>query len=245
MNNLIKMERYQLFHNRFYRYGLLGIFLLGFLTADTYVPEVLGPAGGAATSLTDIFNGMVYDSTFILIISSGILSLILGQEFSCRTIDLEICAGHSRKTIFAGKVIVYLLAFNLMAIVYPIAGCIREFAGFGMAEPVNFFYHVVKGVVYSFLLNSAVFLIAILICCCLQNAAKAVAVTAGVTFALSLYLGYGMKLKLPVSFLPTYQIREAVSMSGPLLLSGVLVGAVWIVVLIFSAWRIFHKCDLK
>ena len=64
MNNLLKMEKYQLSHNIFYWCGLIGIFLIGFFTADTYVPEAMGPMGGAATSLADIFNGMVYDSTF-------------------------------------------------------------------------------------------------------------------------------------------------------------------------------------
>lgn len=61
MNNLLKMEKYQLSHNIFYWCGLIGIFLIGFFTADTYVPEAMGPMGGAATSLADIFNGMVYD----------------------------------------------------------------------------------------------------------------------------------------------------------------------------------------
>ena len=82
MNNLLKMEKYQLSHNIFYWCGLIGIFLIGFFTADTYVPEAMGPMGGAATSLADIFNGMVYDSTFLLIIISSILALILGQEVS-------------------------------------------------------------------------------------------------------------------------------------------------------------------
>ena len=68
-----------------------------------------------------IFNGMVYDSTFLLILMSSILALILGQEFSYQTVDLEITAGHSRKSIFFSKVITYLIAFNVMALVYPIA----------------------------------------------------------------------------------------------------------------------------
>lgn len=58
MNNLLKMERYQLVHNRVYWGGILGVFLLGFITADTYVPEVMGSSGGAAQSLVDIFNGI-------------------------------------------------------------------------------------------------------------------------------------------------------------------------------------------
>lgn len=127
MDKLLKLEKYQLLHNSIYWCGMIGIFILGFFTADTYVTEVMGPTEEIVSSLADIFNGMVYDSTFLLIIMSAILALILGQEFSKRTINLEVSAGHSRKQIFTSKIISYLIAFNLMALVYPVSGCIREF----------------------------------------------------------------------------------------------------------------------
>ena len=94
MDKLLKLEKYQLLHNSIYWCGMIGIFILGFFTADTYVTEVMGPTEEIVSSLADIFNGMVYDSTFLLIIMSAILALILGQEFSKRTINLEVSAGH-------------------------------------------------------------------------------------------------------------------------------------------------------
>ena len=112
MDKLLKLEKYQLLHNSIYWCGMIGIFILGFFTADTYVTEVMGPTEEIVSSLADIFNGMVYDSTFLLIIMSAILALILGQEFSKRTINLEVSAGHSRKQIFTSKIISYLIAFN-------------------------------------------------------------------------------------------------------------------------------------
>lgn len=245
MSNLLKMDRYQLCHNRVYLGGLLAVFLLGFFMADTYILEVMGPGGGKAASLEDIFNGMVYDSTFLLIIISSILALILGQEFSCRTINQEISSGHSRGEIFVSKVASYLIAFNVMAVIYPIAGCIREFVKIGIADTASFFYNVIKASAYSFILNSPVLLIAVLTCFYFESSAKAVAATAFVTFVLSLYLGYGMLLGLPVDFLPTYQIREAVSRNAFILLSGILDGIVWAAVLIIMSWRKFCKCDLK
>ena len=178
MDKLLKLEKYQLLHNSIYWCGMIGIFILGFFTADTYVTEVMGPTEEIASSLADIFNGMVYDSTFLLIIMSAILALILGQEFSKRTINLEVSAGHSRKQIFTSKIISYLIAFNLMALVYPVSGCIREFGRFGVADVGMFFYNIIKAIIYSCLLNSAIFLIAILICCYLQDAVKATSVTA-------------------------------------------------------------------
>lgn len=158
MNNLLKMNNYQLLRNRIYLGGCIGIFLLGFLTARTYETDVLGASGGIAASLSDIFIGMVYDSTFLHIIVSSLLALLLGQEFSHRTISQEVCSGHGRGTIFAGKVISYLLAFNFMIILYPFAGCIRQASRFGLGGAGAFLFLVIKAVLYSFLLNSAVFL---------------------------------------------------------------------------------------
>lgn len=245
MGNLLKMERYRLLHNSFYWCGITCIFFMGLLTADTYLPEVMGAPGRAAASLADIFNGMVYDSTFLLILVSGILSSILGQEFSCRTIDLEISAGHSRISIFVSKVISYLGAFNLMALVYPVAGCMREVTRFGIDDPGALIYHIIKAVIYSFLLNSVTFLIAVLICYCLRSFSKALSVTAIITFAFSLYLGYGMMLDLPVSFLAIYQIRAAVTTTAFFQTPAVITGILWISGLLFFSWISFRKCDLK
>lgn len=181
----------------------------------------------------------------LLILMSSILALILGQEFSYRTVDLEITAGHSRKSIFISKVITYLIAFNVMALVYPIAGCIREFFRFGFIDGGNFIYQATKAVLYSLLLNSATFFIAIWICFSLRNSAKAIAVTAVTTFVLSLYLGFGMMLKFPVAFLPTYQIREAVTSIAIFQPFPILIGIVWVVALLILSWCSFRKCELK
>ena len=43
MDKLLKLEKYQLLHNSIYWCGMIGIFILGFFTADTYVTEVMGP----------------------------------------------------------------------------------------------------------------------------------------------------------------------------------------------------------
>ena len=57
MDKLLKLEKYQLLHNSIYWCGMIGIFILGFFTADTYVTEVMGPTEEIVSSLADIFNG--------------------------------------------------------------------------------------------------------------------------------------------------------------------------------------------
>ena len=108
-----------------------------------------------------------------------------------------------------------------------------------------FFYNIIKAIIYSCLLNSAIFLIAILICCYLQDAVKATSVTAIIIFGLSLYLGYGMMLRLPVGFLPTYQIRIVVSMKTFFQPIAILVGCIWSGILVLLSWIKFCKCDFK
>ena len=39
MDKLLKLEKYQLLHNSIYWCGMIGIFILGFFTADTYVTD--------------------------------------------------------------------------------------------------------------------------------------------------------------------------------------------------------------
>lgn len=248
MNNLLKMERYHLLHNWVYWAGMLGIFLIGFYTAETYetyVPEMMGLTGKPATSLTDIFNSMVYDSTFILILTATILALIFSQEFSWRTIIQEVSAGHKRTEVFISKIISYLIAFNAMAIIFPIAGCVRELSRFGLADGGLLLYSIIKGIIYSLLLNSTVFLLAILLCCLLRSTAKAVPTVALLFFALSMYFAFGMMEKLPVKFLPFFQIRKVVSNSGFVFPTAILTVVVWAVLLLIISWRIFKKCDLK
>ena len=62
---------------------------------------------------------------------------------------------------------------------------------------------------------------------------------------ISLYLGYGMMLKFPVAFLPTYQIREAVTSPAIFQPFPILIGIVWVVALLILSWCSFRKCELK
>lgn len=245
MKNLIKMEVYQLSHNWLYWFSCIGVFLLGFLTADSYLSDILGSDGNKALSLFDVFNGMVYDSTFLLIILSSFLAFLFGQEFTCRTINLELCAGHEKHKIFASKLFVYLISFNFTAILFPIGGCAKEFSNFGLANGVFFFYHVIKVIFYSYLLNSAVFLAAICFCFAFRNTRKSLITTALCIFISSLYLGYGLMLDFPVWFLPTFQIREIVTNSNLFSIESILMGIIWDSILLLISWKFFKTCELK
>lgn len=245
MYNLLKMNRYQLQRNRIFLLSISGFLLLGFVLADTYLAEVMGPGGGPAVSLTYVMEAMVYDSTLPLVLISTLLSLFLGQEFSHRTIHQEICAGHPRASVFAGKVITYLAACNLMALVYPLGGCIREFYRFGIGNVPDFLFHGSRVILQSILFNSAFLMLPVFFCFCFRRTEAALAVSALVTFITCLYLGYGLMLGYPVRFLPIFQIRAGITGVPFMSMEGLLVAALWLGILIPASWLVFRKCELK
>lgn len=246
MYNLLKMERYQLLRNKIYWVGVLAVFLVGFLTADTYEAQWGGPDGGAATALIDIFNGMIYDFTLPMVILCGLLALLLGQEFTWRTVNQEICAGHARIQIFASKIIAYLLAFNLLAILYPVAGCIREYAVFGLEHPGAFWIDAIKGTFYSFLLNGSCFMMAVFCCYYFKNSAVGMAFSVGLMFLHGLCYAYGMFWNVSaVVLLPAYQIRAAVTSKALFQPMSLAIAVVWLAALTAASWQVFRKRDLK
>ena len=245
MENLMKMMRYQTLRDGIAWAVMAIMVLFGFFMADGYLDNVMGQADRAAKSLDDVFGGMVYDSTFLLVILSALLALRVGQAFSGRTIDLLVSAGHRRSAIYTTLVLNNLLVFNLAALLYPCVGTLRELGHFAGHLDAAAFVVIAKVALYALLLNSAVFLLVIALSIWLRAALPAMAVAALGVFALALYMGYGMMMNLPVAFLPIAQVRFVAEEGGLLQQGALLVGAIWSVVGVFLGWVGFRRCDLK
>ena len=216
MSNLLKTELYKLFHSwYFWGIGIFNLLLSSILLLDSKERS------------SNLIMASLYNIPLLYFLSIVFIALFIGSDFSGRTLNTYITAGHKRSSIFRVKLIVSQI------------GCII------IADVGMFFYNIIKAIIYSCLLNSAIFLIAILICCYLQDAVKATSVTVIIIFGLSLYLGYGMMLRLPVGFLPTYQIRIVVSMKTFFQPIAILVGCIWSGILVLLSWIKFCKCDFK
>lgn len=245
MTNLMKMMRYQTLRDRLAWAVMAIMVILGFFMADGYLDNVMGQSGRSAQSLEDVFSGMVYDSTFLLVILSALLALRVGGQFSNRTIDQLVSAGHRRSAIYASLVLSNLVVFNVAALLYPCVGTLKETGRFGLTDGALAFAVIGKDALYSLLLNSAVFLLVIALSIWLRAALKAMAVAALGVFALALYLGYGLMLGLPVDFLPIAQIRFVAESSGFLQGTALAVGVFWLSAGALLGWGQFRRCDLK
>lgn len=248
MNNLLQMERYRLKYNKlFIGCSLLSI-LYGVFASKSYVVDLT-----TRVDAIGIFSAMVYDSTIWLVLFSAILALLIGQDFTNRTIHLEIVAGHSRIKIFISKCLIYLALFNILMLLSPIVGSIRMSfqLGWGGSWNSNVMY-ILRVVGFLVLLNSAVFSICIFFAFLFRDSAKTVSVSMIVLFVSAMCIAYagpmGWYDVLPwLRFLPMNQIRTSLAFSLSIVqISEILVsGLVYLLFFIALSFQRFNTCELK
>lgn len=179
MERLIKMEFYQLIHNRLF-YLMAGISAVcGGLMGPGYIGNT-DPFGYAVADGLSVFGGMASDSTMLFLIFGGMGALMLGQNADGKTLGLALSAGHSRFSVYFSKTLVFLLAVNVVMFLFPFAGLVSTglLLGFDngvMAESIAVYLPRVTGMV--FLANCAVFSVTVLFMALFQDTAKTTACT--------------------------------------------------------------------
>ncbi|HFV2792134.1 TPA: ABC transporter permease [Streptococcus agalactiae] len=208
MKNLIKKDLYQIKHNKIILISFLSIILMGVFGAESYILDLK-----SSKDAIGIFDAMVFDSTIIVILATLITSTLLGIEFKNRTINNDIYFGNIRKDIFISKIISCLIIYNLLIIIFPLAGCIRMIPKLGF--PISMtggIAHIIKIILYSILLNSAMFSVCIFISFLYRDIGKTLSLSATYILAFSLLMAYGKpeglfdKVKI-LNFIPLIEIR--------------------------------------
>jgi len=256
MNNLIKTERYKLFHNPIFWALLAGMTVLGALSGSGYSQYFLAHSHEriSITSVSGVFNAMVADSIFLLVAVCAMLGWFMGREFSLRTISTEVSSGHSRLHIFLSKTIVYVVSYNIVMILYSLAGAISQIRLFGTGDLTGNILNILRTCFYMILMQSALFLITITIAFVLRSGIKTAIVAPIVSFSIAMIFVSAIQNKLPAAVLyinPVYRLREATSMGSALigkdiiLLPAIFTGILWIAACGIITWKSFSKSDLK
>ncbi|HFH6713169.1 TPA: ABC transporter permease [Streptococcus agalactiae] len=248
MKNLIKKDLYQIKHNKIILISFLSIILMGVFGAESYILDLK-----SSKDAIGIFDAMVFDSTIIVILATLITSTLLGIEFKNRTINNDIYFGNIRKDIFISKIISCLIIYNLLIIIFPLAGCIRMIPKLGF--PISMtggIAHIIKIILYSILLNSAMFSVCIFISFLYRDIGKTLSLSATYILAFSLLMAYGKpeglfdKVKI-LNFIPLIEIRyvlyENLSANNHIM---IIISAL-IIFIFFTmlASHAFKKVDLK
>lgn len=257
MDNLLRAERFKLVHRFSYWIGLGAMLIFGFLSAGGYMDS--GKYWGVSTtpvsvtSFSGLYNSMAADSLLITVIVTGILALMVGQEFHKRTVSSEVSSGHNRRDIFLSKVIVNAVAYNIIMVAYPLSGTIKALFHYGSGNLLDNLLNILRTSFYMFLSNSAIFVFAIMIAFLIKNG-----VIAGiVTTVLCLVMTYAFALAMSHDItaynivFPFYHFRKTLeigsSISGGKIISipAIIVCVLWMAICGIIMWSKFAKSDLK
>ena len=171
MGNLIKMERYKLFHNIVFWILGIGMPILGFFSGSGYRNYYLAHDSTPiqVESFSGVFNAMVADSLILLVAICGVLGWFIGREFSLRTISSEVASGNKRFEIFMSKTVVYLVAFNVIMILYSLMGAVSQIGYFGIGDLGNNVLNILRTTVYTIIFQSVLYLVVIALAFILRN----------------------------------------------------------------------------
>lgn len=248
MKNLIKKDLYQIRHNKIILISFLAILIMGIFGAESYIVDLR-----SSKDAIGIFDAMVFDSTIIVILSTLITSSLIGMEFKNRTINNDIYSGNSRKSIFLSKIVSYLIIYNLLILIFPIAGMIRMIPQLGFSVNVAIrLVHILKILLYSILLNSAMYSVCVLIVFSCRDMGKTLSLSAIYILSFSLIMAYGKptglfdKVKI-LNFLPLIEIRYVVYERLSAFNHIMIIISAFIIFTIFAIFanQTFKKAELK
>ena len=248
MRNLLRKEFFALQHNSFFWICFIIIILSGILTGPGYMLDLVTRKDAIA-----IFDSMIYDSTVWIVFFATAVTYLVGKEFTNRTINNDISTGHSRKTIFISKCIVYFVVYNILILLFPVIGSIRMSFTLGVEGTVfHNIFHILKVLAFSLILNSAVFSICLFIVFWFKDIARATSVSAILVLISALIVAYGNPLgwfhQLPLlRFMPMQQIRIILpdNISAYKLMEALISSLVIIFFFVCISLKRFKKCELK
>lgn len=264
MNNLIKHRWFELRHNpilwmTFAICCVLTLLLIG-VTGEHYLTDSPMVAGVSHDWL-GLFMNSTADCIFpLLMISGAFTSMMLGQQFSSRTIDQEIAAGHSRAELFFSHCMVGFVVPGTTVLLAIVIGCLRWVGSFPMPSAEAAIPYFFRVVVLLPLLGFSLFSACILFVVLFRDTAKTMAVSA--LFLLiacwtmpaleqslpkapgTLYpITPTLPLLLHPAFLMRYVLYSTLTFTQGIEAAGVAVG--WAVLFLSVAYCVFRRCELK
>ena len=251
MGNLIKMERYKLFHNIVFWILGIGMPILGFFSGSGYRNYYLAHDSTPiqVESFSGVFNAMVADSLILLVAICGVLGWFIGREFSLRTISSEVASGNKRFEIFMSKTVVYLVAFNVIMIIYSLMGAVSQIGYFGIGDLGNNVLNILRTTVYTIIFQSVLYLVVIALAFILRNGVMTAIAGPLVSFGIMIAFVY---LPVVLNYAnPMYRFREITAMgsyfstNSIVCVPALIVAVVWLAACSIIIWKNFAKSDLK
>lgn len=201
MSNLFYIEIYKLFMNR--------IFVVIFLMS-IFFGIIMPPDSHAYVTAYENIGVSFYYACFLMIFPILFGALSFGSDFFERTINNEVCSGHSRLEIFICKVITYFIGINLMILIIPSMNLIINYVShrYDSYNLINRGNLLIKTFFATSLLGMAVSSVNIFIAFVFRDVGKTIGISLGLFFMNIIILNSSGDIRTTFfRFLPLAQMR--------------------------------------
>lgn len=261
MSNLIKYRHYELKRNPILWLTFFICFAFAFLLIGPHYLTEAPMVPGIPDNLQGLFMASAADCIFpLLMLSGAFTSMMLGRQFSDRTIDLEISAGHSRNEVFVEQCFVGFVIPNVTILLAILIGCLRWAGSVPFPSSGAAVLFLVRAVFLLMLLNFSFISACLLFAIVFRDTAKTTAVSALFLLILcwtmpameqplpkapgTLYpVTPSLPLLLHPAFLMRYSLYSTLTFEQGAWVAGVAVG--WSILFLGIAYCIFRRCELK
>lgn len=259
MSNLIKYRWFELRHNWILRLMFLICVVFAWVLISPHYLTDSPMVPGIPNNMQGLFIASAADCIFpLLIISGAFTAMMLGRQFSDRTIDLEIAAGHSRAAIFAVQCLVAFVIPGATVLLAILIGCFR-WAGIVPISGTAFLFFI-RAILLLLLLSFSLVSACILFAVLFRDTAKTMAVSAFFLLIAcwtmpameqplikapgTLYpTSPSLALLLHPAFLMRYVLYPALTPGQGIWVT--VIAASWSLLFLGTAYCIFRHCELK
>ena len=261
MSNLFKCRWFTLRHNRILWMTCLICFVFAIVIIGPHYLTDAQMVAGASNNFQGLFMASTADCIFPLLIISGTFTvMILGRQFSDRTVGQEIAAGHSRMEIFLSECLVGFILPGATSLLAILLGCIRWVGCMPLSPILTAVPYFVRTILLLLILSFSLFSPCILFLMLFRDAVKAMAASAFFLFFLCFIMAaslgssaivpgtaYTVAPTLPLLLNPDFLMRYVLysTLTPAQGLWAVCVAVVWMALFLSMAYGIFRRCELK
>lgn len=236
MINLLHVEFKKLFLNKYY-------FII--LTATAALHMII-PLDSHGRCLNNETIGITFYNSSILVIMSMLLGVVYyGTDIGNGTLKNIICAGHSRKSIFLCKAVIFFGGTSIVSLSGPILSMVKYSY---LGQSLGSSNIIINSVICEVLNNMAYASISILVCFICRTSSKAMGICSIVLFSNVAFINSFEEdiFNSVVKYCPIMQMR--LILYRPIIndqfLSAYLTGIIWLVLIMGTAYICFKYKEL-
>ncbi len=250
MHRLLKCEFLKLKYSRGFKVMVLLSVIFGL--ASSGISSALSQ--GQITHGYEVFFQQFIELRSLIFVFAGVFSgLFIGEDFSSRTVQLEIASGYSRFSILLSKTIAYMVGVCLLIIiqVFIVTFTTTLINGFGIGMTVEVLGNMLRAILMFMFLACACSMICVMTSFGIKNVGTTIAVNMlllviidGLFQAGAMLSATGMKIYEVTPFVQMLlSSSEMLSSDQPL--KAVSIGAATSLIFFVLAYALFYRTELK